>query len=157
MTGARRSRSALVERLGAALLLAFLAAARAGCSTGALEDPEYLIFAHNQQFFSVDLDFRTAVLAEEDSVTRLDIQCLARAVFLIFAFANGNHFTFLRFLFRRVGNDDAAANLLAFFNARHDYAVVQWFDIRSHDLSSVLLSVLLPGIQGRNRGNAGPV
>ena len=31
---------------------------------GALDDSKDLVFAHNQKFFTVDLDFRAAVLAE---------------------------------------------------------------------------------------------
>ena len=83
--------------------------------------------------FIVDLDLGATVLAEQHAVACINIQWLARSVFLVFAKACGNHFAFLRFLFRRVRNDDAAANLFAFINAFHDHAVVQWLDIRRHN------------------------
>src|SRR5205085_2211767 len=57
------------EGLLAALLAA--ATARAGRRACALDDAENLVLAHDQQFFPVDLDLGTTVLAEQDPVARL--------------------------------------------------------------------------------------
>src|SRR5713226_1858902 len=87
-----------------------------GSSTSARDDSENLVLAHNQQLFTVDLDFRAAVLAKEDPVAPLNIQRLARSVFLVFSLAGRDYFAFLWLFFRAVRDDDAAANLLAFVN-----------------------------------------
>jgi len=86
----RRSRSAACFGNFAASLLAFLAA-RTSSGAGAFDDPEDLILAHDQQLLAVDLDFRAAVFAEEHPITGLNIQGLARAVFLVFAKTDGNN------------------------------------------------------------------
>src|SRR5882724_9821746 len=96
----------------------------ASYSTGARNDSENLILAHNQQFFTVDLDFRAAVLAKQDAVALLNIQWLACSVFLVFSLPGRDYFAFLGFFFRAVGDDDAATNLFAFVNALHNDAVM---------------------------------
>jgi hypothetical protein len=45
-----------------------------------------------------------------------DVEGLAGAVFLIFAFADCDDFAFLGFFLGRVGDDDAAPHLLALFD-----------------------------------------
>src|SRR5256885_16288113 len=94
------------------------------CRTGARNDSENLLLAHNQELFSVDHDFRTAVLAKEDPVALLNIQWLPRTVFLIFSRSDRDYLALLRFLFGAVRNNNAAANLLAFINALYDQAVM---------------------------------
>src|SRR5437868_765913 len=106
------------------LLTSPLTAGRACSRARPSDDSENLVLAHNQELFTVDLDFRTAVLAEQDAVAHIHIQRLARSVFPVFALADGDHFALLRFLFGRVRDDDAAANLLTFLDALHDNAVM---------------------------------
>src|SRR2546423_8509346 len=126
--GLRSLKSSAAGELLAALLAAATcrgtAARRPGRRARASDDSENLVLAHDQQLFTIYLDFRTAVLAEQDAVARLNVQRLARSVFLVLAFSDGDHFTFLRLLLRRVGDDDAAAHLLAFLDALHDHSVV---------------------------------
>src|SRR5947209_9331073 len=117
---------------------------RVGRRARAADDSENLVLAHDQQLFAVEPDLGTAVLAEQDAVARLNIHRLARAVFPVFAFADGDHFALLRLLLRRVGDDDAAAHLLAFLDALHNNAVVQGFDVRRHNLLRSPFSVFLP-------------
>ena len=69
--------------------LTFLAACR---STGARDDSENLVLAHDQKVFTVDLDFRAAVFAKKDAVALFHIEGLARSVFLILAFADCDYF-----------------------------------------------------------------
>src|SRR6266576_2760081 len=109
------------QRQGCLELLALLTTSS---RTSVGNDSENLVLAHDQKVFTVDLDFRAAVLAKQNAVALLNIQGLTRAVFLVFPLAGRDYFAFLRFFFRAVRDDDAAANLLAFFNALHDHAVM---------------------------------
>src|SRR5215210_61570 len=97
------------------LSVAFLLATR--CGACARNDSENFILAHNQQFLTVDFDFGAAVLAKKNSVALFNVQWLARSVLFVLSQSGRDYFTFLRFFLRAVGDDDAAANLLAFVNA----------------------------------------
>src|ERR1043165_8587945 len=116
------------NRLLQRLLAALLAAGRAG----ALDDAEAFVLAHDEILLAVKLDLRAAVLAEEHAVACLHVERDALAVLLALAVADGDHLALLRLLLRRVGDDDAAAHLLAFLDALQDHSVVQGFDVRSH-------------------------
>src|SRR6266851_1525168 len=94
----------------------------AGSRPSASDDSENLVLAHDQQLFTVDLDFRTGVLAEQNTVAGLNIQGLTRSVFFVLARSGRNHFAFLRFLFGAVRNNNSAAHLFAFVNSLHDHA-----------------------------------
>ena len=63
-------------------------------------------------------------LPNKHAVADLTSKCLARAVVSVFAFADGDHFALLRFLFRGVGDDDPATHLLALFYPPHDHAIM---------------------------------
>src|SRR5678815_3787302 len=76
----------------------------------------------------------------------MHIKWLTRAVFSIFSKANSDHFTFLRFLFCGVRDDDAAAHLFALINSFHDHTVVQWLDFGCHDFLQSPSLGLLPGV-----------
>src|SRR5919197_2330691 len=123
-TPQNRKAAEVFRRLPAALL-----AAR---GAGALDDAEDLVLAHDEVLLAVDLDLRAAVLAEEHAVAGPHVQRLARAVLTDLAVADGDHLALLRLLLGRVGDDDAAAHLLAFLDALQDHSVVQGFDVRSH-------------------------
>jgi hypothetical protein len=73
--------------------------------------------------------------AEQNAVARLNVRVLARAVRLVFAFADGDDFALLRLFLRGVRDDDAAAHLLTLFYASHDHTILQWFDVDSHSNS----------------------
>src|SRR5438105_15683386 len=111
-------------------LLAALLAAR---GAGALDDAEDFVLAHDEQLLAVELDLRTAVLAEEHAVAGLHVQALARAVVLALALADGDDLALLRFLFGGVGDDDPAAHLLAFLDPAHDDAIMKRSDVRCHN------------------------
>src|SRR5580698_5722901 len=98
---------------------------------GAGELGKDFFLAQDQQLFVFDLDFRAAVLAEQDAVTRLDVE---RDQFALFALAgaDGDYFAFLLLFFGGVGDDDAALNAFFFFNALHDHAVVERGEIHCH-------------------------
>src|SRR6185312_6206567 len=111
------------------LLAAFFGA---GCCAGAFDDSEDLIFAHDHQLFTVNLDFGAAVLPEQNAVAFFDIKRLSRAVFFVLAFTGRNDFAFLGFFLRGVGNNDASPNLFALFDSPHDYAVMKRGNVSSH-------------------------
>jgi hypothetical protein len=103
------------------LLPAFFAAAGIGHGASAFDDAEDLIFAHDQEFFAIELDLGGAVLAEKHALTRADIERLSDAICAVLAFADRHDFTLLRPLSSGVGDDDTAARLLALCNPSHDH------------------------------------
>src|SRR5688572_25067467 len=106
--------SKCVSVLSVALLLA------TRCGACARNNSQNFILAHDQQFLTINLDFRVAVLAKKNSVPLFNVQWLARSVIFVLSLSGCDYFTFLRFFLRAVWDNDAAANLLAFINAFHD-------------------------------------
>src|SRR5258707_9187392 len=111
------------KRLSLLRLLAALLAS-AGCA-GPLENSENLVLAHDEKFFTVDLDFRSTVFSEEHPIAFFHIEWLAGAVLLVFAFSSGHDLALLGLLFRCVGNDDSPSYLLAFLNSPQYHAVMK--------------------------------
>ena len=83
----------------------------------AFDDAEHFVFAHDEVFLTIELDFLSGVLAEEDEVAGLDVERDALAVVLRLAVAGGDDFALLRLLLGGVGDDDPADFLFAFFDA----------------------------------------
>jgi len=77
------------------LFTTFLAAA-AG-RAGAFKNAEDLVLTHDEKLFAIDLDFRAAVFSEKNAIALFDVEGLAGAVVLIFAFADCDYFAFLGF------------------------------------------------------------
>src|SRR5262245_22367488 len=99
----------------------------------ALDDAEDLVLAKDQTLFPVDLDLAARVLAEEDAITRLDVERDRLALVVGLAFPDGQDLPFLRLLLGRVGDDDpAGALLLVLLDALHDQAVVEWTNVDCH-------------------------
>jgi hypothetical protein len=94
-----------------------------------VDDGQYFGFPHDEELLAIELDLLARVLAEEDQISRLDVERHARAVLSDGAAPGGDHGAALRFLFCGVGNDDAADLLLTFFKAANDEAIVEWSDI----------------------------
>src|SRR6266404_1154277 len=72
------------------------------------EDAKNFVFAHDQIVLTIDHNIRAAVLAEEHTISGLNVHWLPCAVLIDLAQTNGNHLALLRFLFRSVGNNDSA-------------------------------------------------
>jgi hypothetical protein len=119
-----------------AAVLRLLAALLACCR--ALNDSQNLIFAHDQQLFVVDLDFRATVLTKKDPIAGTYIEGLACTVFSVLAFPHSDDFTFLWLLFGGVRDDDPAPNLLPLFNSAYDNAVLKRFNIDCHTAQMLL-------------------
>src|SRR3954471_12331064 len=106
------------------LLLLFLGVA-------VFNDSENFVFAHDEEFLTIELDLLSGILSEEDEVARLDVQRDALAVVLRLAVTGGDHLALLGFFLGGVGDDDPADLLLAFLDAGDDDAVVQRSDVHA--------------------------
>src|SRR5215469_2109091 len=77
--------------------------------------------------FTLELDLAAGIFSEQDLVARFDLERDELAVFLVgLALPNRNDLPFLRLLFRRVGDDDAALGLFLFLDSPDQYAIAQW-------------------------------
>src|SRR6266481_7590180 len=74
---------------------------------GAAELGQNFLFTQDEVFLAVELNFRAAVFAKQNAITRLYVE---RDEFALFALAgaDSDHFAFHRLFFRRVRDDDAA-------------------------------------------------
>src|SRR5579885_2384026 len=89
----------------------------------ALDHGHDVLFPHHEQLLAVDLDFRAAVLAEEDLVADLDVERTDLAVFENLAVADRDDLPLDRLLSRRIGNDDSAGGGTLLLQAFDDDAV----------------------------------
>src|SRR5438034_1552968 len=98
---------------------------------GAAQLGQNFLFAENEVFLTVQLDFRAAVLPEQNTIAGLDVE---RDQFALFALAgaDSDHFAFHRLFFRRIRDDDAALYGFFFLDTLHDYTVVQRGEIDCH-------------------------
>jgi hypothetical protein len=94
------------------------------CRLLGLEDAEDFVFLHDQEVFAVELDLSAAPLAEEDAIAGLDVEGKYFAFVVGLALADGDHFTLLRLLLRGVGDNDAATDAFALFDAPDQDAIV---------------------------------
>src|SRR4051812_42936916 len=92
---------------------------------GGGQDAEDFFLAHDDQLFAVNLHFGAGILAEEDTVTSFYVEREDLAFVVGLAFTDGDHFTFLRLFFSRVGDDDSATNRFLFLNATDENTVMQ--------------------------------
>src|SRR6478672_9048592 len=91
-----------------------------------------MIIAHDQVVLTVDLDFGAPVFGEEDFVADFDIEFDLLAIVVELASADGGDGTFLRLLFRRVGNDDASLLEFLLFERLNQHAIAERFHINCH-------------------------
>src|SRR5581483_4275057 len=64
--------------------------------TGAFQNAEHFLFAHDEEFIAIDLDLCAGILAEQNAIASFDVQWEGLAFFVRFAAADGNYFAFLR-------------------------------------------------------------
>ena len=76
-----------------------------------LEHPHDVAFLHDQVFDAIDLDLGARPLAEQDPITRLDVNRDELAGFVTPSRTDGDDFALLRFLFGGIRNDDASGSL----------------------------------------------
>jgi hypothetical protein len=87
-------------------------------------NPENLVLPQNEVFFAIELDLGAGILAEQDAVAGLDFRGDALARIEQLSAAYSLDFGLLRLFLGAIGNDDAAAALLAFFQAANQNAIV---------------------------------
>src|ERR1051326_1263206 len=90
-----------------------------------VDDAHDVRLFHDDQIFTFDLDLGAGPLAEQDAVTRLDVERLDLAVFAARTRTHGDHLALHRLFLRRIGDDDAARGLLFRFHAPDQHAVMQ--------------------------------
>src|SRR3954453_12046102 len=100
----------------------------------AVEDCQYVVFAHDQVVLAIELDFLARIFAKQDVIARLHVERDALAVVLHLAATSGDHLASLRLLSRPVLDTDPSAFLLAFFDAPDHDSIVQGSDV--HECNS---------------------
>ena len=102
-----------------------------GAKHSLLDDAEDFFFAHDEELFAIQLDLGAGVLAEQDGVAGLDVEREDLAFVVGLALADRDDLAGLGLFLRRVGDDDAAADALALFNAADEDAIVQRRELSS--------------------------
>src|SRR5215831_11572752 len=122
LPGTIRPPESPVQPMGIKLLLA---ARQFLLGWGPGQDAEHLVLLHDDEFFAVNLDLGPGVLAEQDAVAIFHCQREGLSVFVDAASADRHNFALLRLVFRRVGDDDAAARGGSFLHTAHQNAVME--------------------------------
>src|SRR3984893_4451007 len=92
---------------------------------------ENLFFAQDEQVLVFDLDFCSAVFAEQHAISNFYVQWMKLTLFPL-AWSHGNHFALLLLFFGGVRDDDATLYAFFFFYAPHDHTVVERCKIHCH-------------------------
>src|SRR5207245_1103615 len=98
---------------------------------GAAQLRQNLFLAKDEVLFVFDLDFRTAVLAKEDAVARLDVEW-DQFTLLALSGTDSDDFALHGLLFRGVRDDDATLDRFLLFNTLHDDTVVERGQMHCH-------------------------
>src|SRR5438132_2306040 len=99
--------------------------------SGLSDDAEDVVLAHDQESFPVDFDFGAAVFRNEDLVPFLHGEIHLFALFVHLTGAESDHFAFLRFFFRSIGNDDPAFFCFLLFERLHQHPISERFYVHS--------------------------
>src|SRR5205085_12673931 len=100
---------------------------------------------HNQKLIAIDFDFGAAVFRNEDLVPFLDGEIHLLALLVHLTGAESDHFAFLRFFFRSIGNDDPAFFCFLLFERLHQHPISERSYINCcHKLLSLLWFVVVP-------------
>src|SRR5688572_14477760 len=109
-----------------------------------LDHRQHFVLPHDEVILAIELDLLVGVLAEQDHITRLDIESHSYAALLDETAADGDHRAPLRLLFGGIRNDDPADVLLAAFETPNDDPIVERSEIHRVD-SCVVIDALIPG------------
>src|ERR1700730_17424806 len=93
-------------------------------SGGAAEHAEYFFLAHDDEVLTIDFDFGAGILAEQNAVAFFYIERPNLAFFADLAFAGGDDFSLLPFVFRGGGDNVPGAGGIGFFDATDQDAVM---------------------------------
>src|SRR5712692_2417150 len=100
-----------------------------GSSPLSADDSEDLLFADDHVLDIVDLDLGADVLADEDTVARLDVKRNPLPVVVETARSNGDDLPLEGLLLGRVGDGDAALRLLLGLDSLDQDTVVECFTV----------------------------
>src|SRR2546421_1717493 len=107
------------------------------------DDAEDIVLAHDQKSIAIDFDFGAAVFRNEDLVPFLDGEIHFLALFVHLTGSESDHFAFLRFFFRSVGNNDPAFFCFLLFNRLHQHPVSERFYVNAcHKLINSFLGFI---------------
>src|SRR5438105_15335811 len=95
------------------------------------DDAENVVLAHDQERFAIDFDVGAAVFRNANLVTFLHGDINLFALFVLLTGAESDHFAFLRFFFRSIGNDDPAFFGFLLFNRLHQHPISERFCVHS--------------------------
>src|SRR5260370_24571557 len=101
------------------------------CFCNPTERREISFLAEDQLFLVIHREVIAGVLAKQDSVATFDVGRNSLSFFDL-SRPDGDHFAFLRLLFGRVRDDDAAFRDLLFFEPPDQNPVVQWCNLNCH-------------------------
>src|SRR6056297_2079450 len=92
-----------------------------------LHDAEDVAFFHDQQVFTVDLDFGAGPFAKQHFVAGFYGHLDQLTAVFACTFTNADDFAFCWLFFCVLRNDETACCLFVAFNATDQYTVVKWF------------------------------
>src|SRR5439155_7601083 len=95
------------------------------------DDAEDVVLAHDQESFAIDFDFGAAVFRNENFVPFLHGEIHLLALFVHLTGAESDHFAFLRFFFRSIGNNDPAFFGFLLFERLHQHPVAERFYVNA--------------------------
>src|SRR5580658_3573198 len=97
---------------------------RAACRRVAFDDSHHVALLHDEQLFTVELDFGPRPFAEQDAVAGLEVEGSELAAFVPATRTGGDHFAFLRLFLGGVRDDDAAFGLFLGLDAPDDDTIM---------------------------------
>src|ERR1700733_9897648 len=83
------------------------------------QNAEDVVLAHDEVLGTFHFGLAAGVFPEENAVTGFDVERDQLAIVEPFAVAYRDDFAFVRFLLRRIGDDNAVARSLFFVDALH--------------------------------------
>jgi hypothetical protein len=90
-----------------------------------LDDGKDVFLAHDEQFFAIDLDGLSGILAKQHAVADLDVERTDLAAFEDLAVADCQDFALIRLLSRGFRENDAGRSFGFLVEALDDDAIVQ--------------------------------
>lgn len=97
-----------------------------------------IILAHNKKIFAVQLDFCTAIFGKQHTITDRQINGYPLARLVALPWSYGYNLAFGRFLFSRIGDDDATSGFFFSFQSLDQNPVIQWTNFHVLLLFNVL-------------------
>jgi hypothetical protein len=98
------------------------------------DDTKYVVFAQDEMFFAIELNFRSGIFAEENPVSCFNIQSNDFAI-LLFPGPDRDDLALLGLFFRCVRDNQATTGLLFLGKPLHNNAIVQRANLSRHKIA----------------------